>query len=176
MKNQKTELFYKEVGDRKLALTFMPPLAEKFKNAPVYFLIPGGGWHYENREDMINFAGDSVEKLRLEGYAVAAVDYRVVTEPGIVMRDCVKDCFDAARYLAHYSKELKIDAKNIVVCGHSAGAHLALMLSYAPSSVFREENSFEDEFKIKAAAPISAPTILYEENMPYSVYESLENR
>ena len=58
------DLVYKVIGDRRIELTFLPPYKKKYDKAPLYFIIPGGGWHMEKREDMINFSLRSVEKLR----------------------------------------------------------------------------------------------------------------
>ncbi len=46
--------------------------------------------------------------------------------------------------------------------GHSAGAHLALMLSYAPQDVFQDGYAFTDTFKVKVAAVMSPPTMLHD--------------
>ena len=159
--NKQAELVYKNTPQRNLMLTFLPPLVKKYKKAPVYFIIPGGGWHMEVRQDMINFSKTSVESLRNNGFAVVSPDYRVCGE-GVVMHEIIKDCFDAAKYIAHFANELEIDQERFVLSGHSAGAHLALMLSYAPQDLFCDDYEFSDEFKVIASAPLSPPTILYD--------------
>ncbi len=158
--NSQADLVYKNTPQRDLVLTFLPPLVKKYDLAPVYFLIPGGGWHMEVRQDMINFSTVSVENLRNEGFAVVCIDYRVCGE-GVVMREIITDCFDAAKYIAHFADELEIDKEKFVLSGHSAGAHLALMLSYAPGDLFKDDYAFSDEFKVIASVPMSPPTILY---------------
>lgn len=151
------DYIYKNTPQRDLMLTFLPPRVKKYKKAPVYFLIPGGGWHTEERQSMIDFSKISVEEMRKQGFAVVSIDYRVCPE-GVVMREIVTDCFDAARYVAHYSDVLEIDPKRFCVSGHSAGAHLALMLSYAKP--FPSDYAFSDAFCVKAVAAMSAPTVL----------------
>lgn len=153
------DLVYKRTPQRDLTLTFLPPLQKKYNKAPLYFLIPGGGWHVENRQSMIDFSIQSVEALRKEGFAVVSIDYRVCGE-GVVMREIITDCFDAARYVAHFADTLEIDKDRFVASGHSAGAHLALMLSYAPQEDFQDGYEFTDHFNVKAAAVMSPPTIL----------------
>lgn len=159
--NKQAELVYKNTPQRDLMLTFLPPLVKKYEKAPVYFIIPGGGWHMEVRQDMINFSNISVSTLRNKGFAVVSPDYRVCGE-GVVMHEIIEDCFDAARYIAHFSDELEIDKEKFILSGHSAGAHLALMLSYAPQDLFCDDYEFSDEFKVVASAPLSPPTILYD--------------
>ena len=166
---QQADLVYKVIGDRSLELTFLPPYEKKYEKAPLYFVIPGGGWHMEKRADMIDFSLKSIETLRKEGFAVVGIDYRVYSEENIVMRDIISDCFDAMRYVAHYADVLEIDKDKVVMSGHSAGGHLALMLSYAPHDLFRNDSTFDDEFTVKVSAPISPPTILYSEGVPQTL-------
>ena len=161
--NQKQDLVYKKTPQRDLMLTFLPPTQVKYEKAPVYFIIPGGGWHIEDRQSMIDFSIQSVEALRSEGFAVVSIDYRVCGE-GVVMSEIITDCFDAARYIAHFADTLKIDKNSFVLSGHSAGAHLALMLSYAPSEEFMDDYKFNDEFYVKSVAAMSPPTILYDDS------------
>lgn len=161
--NQKQDLIYKNTPQRDLMLTFLPPIKEKYEKAPVYFIIPGGGWHCEERQSMIDFSIQSVEALRNEGFAVVSIDYRVCGE-GVVMSEIITDCFDAARYVAHFAEVLGIDKDSIVLSGHSAGAHLALMLSYAPEKEFSGDYEFSDKFNVKSVAAMSPPTILYDDS------------
>ena len=159
--NVKQELVYKNTPQRDLKLIFLPPTQQKYEKAPVYFLVPGGGWHMEVPQDMIDFSAKSVEMLRNEGFAVACADYRVCGE-GVVMSEIITDCFDAARYVAHFADELGVDKEKFVLSGHSAGGHLALMLSYAPADLFKGDYEFSDTFKVKVCAPLSPPTVLYD--------------
>ena len=86
------DLVYKEVGERKISLTFFPPAKKKYKKAPVYFIISGGGWHTESRESMLDFSKKSEDILRENGYAVVSPDYRVYAEEGITMEEIISDC------------------------------------------------------------------------------------
>ena len=156
------DLVYKKTPQRDLMLTFMPPLQKKYEKAPIYFLIPGGGWHVETRQSMIDFSIQSVETLRKEGFAVVSIDYRVCGE-GVVMEEIITDCFDAARYVAHFADLLGVDKQRFMTSGHSAGAHLALMLSYASSKDFQGNCAFKDTFTVKATAVMSPPTALHDD-------------
>ncbi len=160
------DYIYKSVGDREISLTFLPPKKELYAKAPVYFIISGGGWHAESRESMLDFSKLSVERLRESGYATVSIDYRVVTEPGIVMRDIVTDCFDALRFIAFYADTLCIDKNNIITSGHSAGGHLALMIAYANPDDFRCETSLDADFTVTATIPLSGISVVYGEGYP----------
>lgn len=163
--NKEQTLVYKVIGERKIALTFLPPIKEIYKLSPVYFIIPGGGWHEESRESMLDFSALSVQSLRCAGFAAVSIDYRVSDEQGVTMEEIISDCFDAARYISHFSEILKIDPYKFAVSGHSAGGHLSLMLAYAPHDMFISDSVLSDDFSVAVAAPMSAPTILYTENI-----------
>lgn len=165
------DLIYKNTPQRDLMLTFLPPAKKKWEKAPVYFIIPGGGWHTSIRQSMIDFSAISVNALREEGFAVVAIDYRVVKE-GVVWDEIVGDCFDAVRYISHFADTLEIDKKKFVMSGHSAGGHLALMLSYVDEKAFPGELS--DNFEVKAVLAMSAPTILFD-NSTHNLHSSVED-
>jgi len=155
----KADLIYKNTPERDLMLTFLPPIKQKYEKAPVYFIISGGGWHMMKRQDIIDFSIQSVEALRNRGFAVVSIDYRVCGE-GVAMREIITDCFDAARYIAHFAQILEIDKEKFVLSGHSAGGHLALMLSYASQEIFKSDYEFSDVFKVISVAPMSPPIFL----------------
>ena len=157
----KADLVYKNTPQKDLMLTFLPPTQKIYEKSPVYFIIPGGGWHTETRQSMLDFSADSVEALRKEGFAVVSIDYRVCGD-GVVMREIITDCFDAARYIAHFADVLKVDKDSFVLSGHSAGAHLALMLAYALEETFKGDFEFDDKFSVKSVAAMSPPTVLYD--------------
>jgi len=154
--NAAQDLIYKVVGEQGIALTFLPPLKVCYKKAPVYFLIPGGGWHTENRESMLQFFSLTVKQLREQGFAVVSVDYRVTEMgPHITVEEEISDVMDAARYLARYADTLGIDAQRIVVSGHSAGGHLTLMMAWAPHDLFRRDSVIEEDFTVIGCVPLS---------------------
>lgn len=172
--SRKQDLIYKTIGERELMLTFLPPLNEVYEYAPVYFIIPGGGWYSESRASMFDFSAPSVKALREKGFASVSIDYRTGAEKGIGMEETVSDCFDAARYISHFSEILKLDPDKFVFSGHSAGGHLSLMLAYAPHDMFRMDSELTDDFKAALAAPISAPTILYDEDIEQTLNFDME--
>lgn len=160
------ELVYKQAGDYAVALTYLPPLVRGEDPAPVYYCISGGGWNTCSREAMLCFSAPSVEALRRRGFAVVSPDYRV-TGGGVSMDDAVSDCLDGLRYLARHAAILGVDPHRIVVSGHSAGGHLALLAAYAPPALFRRDSVLAEEaFTVRGVAPICGPTILYPDGEP----------
>ncbi len=166
LNNSEQSLIYKSVGERQIELTFLPPTIRKYEYAPVWLLIPGGGWHFEKRSDMIDLVKNAVNTLRREGIAVVSIDYRVTDEQGVVMEDIISDCFDAVRYIAHFKEQLRIDDNRIGITGHSAGGHLGLMIAYAPHDMFIKNSVLNDEFNVTAAAVLSPPCIMYKTEPP----------
>ncbi|MBE6660655.1 MAG: alpha/beta hydrolase, partial [Ruminococcaceae bacterium] len=129
-----------------------------------------GGWRSASAEAMVGFSKKSSDALRERGWATVSVAYRYVTRDDVCLDDIISDCMDAGRYLAHFADELGIDPHRIVTSGHSAGGHLALMLAYAPHRAFVSDSPFDalaDEFTVVATAPLSAPTILYNDEAGY---------
>ena len=162
--NAEQTLTYKIVGDHECTMLYYPPTQPVFDRAPVYVIIPGGGWHRAVAIDMANFSMRSSTALRARGWAVVSLSYRVAPVDGVKMQDIVSDCMDACRYLARFADVLGIDPHRIVTSGHSAGGHLALMLAYAPHRLFTSASPYDtraDDFTVIGTAPLSAPTILY---------------
>ena len=153
------DLKYKETDGAGLYLTYLPPEKNIYKLAPLYFLIPGGGWHTESRQSMLDFSADSVSELRKKGFAVASIDYRVTDDGVTNVYDILEDCFDALSFVCGNSQKLGIDTGNIILSGHSAGAQLALMIGYCDCGKFSKNKK---NYKIKGVAAMSAPTVLYD--------------
>ena len=163
-------LIYKKVGDREIPMLYYPPIQKVFDRAPVYLIIPGGGWRSANAEAMVGFSLLSATALRKRGWAVVSLSYRYVSNDDVTLDDIISDCMDAGRYLTHFADELGINPHKIVTSGHSAGGHLALMMAYAPHRAFVSDSPFDalrDEFTVVATAPLSAPTILYNDEAGY---------
>lgn len=162
-------IVYKTVRGKELRMTLLPPQSPKYEKAPLYFLIPGGGWHSADRQSTINFSEMSVKALRQIGFAVVSIEYRTVNDR-LKISDVIEDCFDALGYLCEHEAELDIDTERVVVSGHSAGAHLALMLAYSDGKIFSKNYDFGNlPLRIISVAALSPATVLYEENYPKTI-------
>lgn len=157
-----TDYVYKVTPQRDLQLTFVPPNKPKYDKAPLYFVLPGGGWYVEERLGMLNYAKVSVGALLDEGFAVVAADYRVTPE-GVFVADIIEDCLDALRFCAHHADEWGVDRDKFFISGHSAGAHLALMTGMVKEG-FCSENSYTDPYTVRGIAPMSPITDLTDED------------
>lgn len=98
------------------------------KPVPTLMYIHGGGWVSGKREQYALMFLPFIEM----GFAVANVQYRmahVSPAPG-----AVQDCRAALRWVIYNADRYGFDTERLVLFGHSAGAHLALMTGMLESS------------------------------------------
>lgn len=110
---------------------YTPPDAE---NAPVLVMVHGGGWRTGDK------ASPPVieNKLRYwlpRGYILVSVDYRLL--PEAMAYEQAGDVAAAVRRIAERAPAWGGDPGAIILMGHSAGGHLAALLSARPEMVGR---------------------------------------
>jgi acetyl esterase/lipase len=107
-------------------LDILQPRAPALKNRPGVLVIHGGGWIRGNKESMVDaFCAPFVEK----GWVVANVEYRLASAAPAPA--AVNDVLKAARWFQDHAADYRVDPKQILVVGTSAGGHLALMVGLA---------------------------------------------
>ena len=88
---------------------------------PAIIVIPGGGYKYiadsENEPIVFNYLKNGYSCFTLH-YSIG--DYSVYPTPLV-------ELFKAIKYIRDHSEEYFIDSNAIIVCGFSAGAHLAAL-------------------------------------------------
>ncbi len=115
---------YREIFGVHLRFDFYRPPSLSGHPRPLVVLVHGGGWDGGVRNDpTINAIGNI---LLVAGFCVATIDYRVGWDWRFP--DPLADCKVAIRHFRANANELGIDPDRIGVYGHSAGAHLALLL------------------------------------------------
>ena len=116
-----TELCYHPAaGERGLGDLYLPKQPD---NAPVALTIHGGGW---SAQDKSSFCGVA-EFIASLGRAVFNINYRLTSI--VPWPACGDDCLAAAKFLLD-GKEPEfagLDRRKLLICGGSAGGHLALM-------------------------------------------------
>ena len=107
-------------GERWRGDLFLP---QQRRGAPLALVIHGGGW---NAMDKNSFAGVA-EFLALQGHAAFAINYRLLAHAPYPA--CLEDCLAAVDFLAPGSDPhlAGLSRGPILICGGSAGGHLALM-------------------------------------------------
>ncbi len=103
----------------------MPQNFDQGKLLPAIVIVHGGGWRAGSKEVavyrrlLINYA--------FQGYVTLSVEYRLTGEAPFPT--CVEDVKCAVRWLRAHAKEYNVDSERIGAYGHSAGAHIVLMLA-----------------------------------------------
>lgn len=113
------------------------------RDGPVIVYFYGGGWKSGAKEDY-RFVAQTLTKA---GYAVAIPDYRLypeVTFPAFIE--------DGAAAVAEISRFLK---RPVILIGHSAGAHLAVMLTL--DGRWLEQAGADVDTIVRAAVGLAGP-------------------
>ncbi|WP_052080942.1 alpha/beta hydrolase [Pseudomonas sp. ML96] len=102
---------------------YLPPAA---KQAPILFMVHGGGWHTGDKS-----AGAVVENKAAhwlgKGYALVSSNYRLIPDA-----DPLQQAADLAKAFAAVQQQAAGwggDPARMVLMGHSAGAHLVSLLN-----------------------------------------------
>jgi acetyl esterase/lipase len=122
---QVPDLVYGEVlGYRPLELDlYLPPTGG---SAPVIVYVHGGGWRRGSRREPLPVLGaDFYDSLTEQGFAVAAIDYRLSGEAPFPA--ALQDVKAAIRFLRAHADQYGIDSRQVIAWGGSAGAELAVL-------------------------------------------------
>jgi len=95
--------------------------------APVIIFVYGGSWQSGDRVDY----GFLATSLAAQGFVTVIPDYRLV--PQVRFPAFVEDGAAATAWVTREIHKHGGDGSRIVISGHSAGAHIAAMVSLAPS-------------------------------------------
>jgi len=117
--DKQLDVVYTTVGDwqGRMDVYYAP---KDNKPLPLMINIHGGGWNHGTKEQQGGFAF-----WFKNNFAVANVEYRLT--PKATAPAAIEDIRCALMYMVTHAKEFNIDVNRIVICGGSAGAHLALM-------------------------------------------------
>ena len=120
---------------------------------PAIVIIHGGGWSAGSKSDPVyrNLLMD----YALQGYVTVSVEYRFTQEAPFPA--CIQDVKCAVRWLKAHAKELRVDTERIGVTGHSAGAHLSLMVGVSSDSKEFEVGPWSEYSSSVACVVAGAP-------------------
>jgi acetyl esterase/lipase len=130
---------------------YLPALAKP--PYPLVIWVHGGTWMYGDK----NEGCPAIDHL-LDKYAVASVNYRLVTESPFPAQ--IEDVKAAVRFLRSRATTYKLDADRFGVWGESAGAHLAALLGTTggESALDGNEGNKKYSSKVQAVCDWSGPT------------------
>lgn len=92
--------------------------------APVIVFVHGGSWKAGTYLDSVGSI--KVDHLVKQGYAFASVNYTLI--PAVTVAEQVQEVANAVGFLVKDAGETGLDPKNIILMGHSSGAHVATLL------------------------------------------------
>jgi acetyl esterase/lipase len=102
-------------------------LPKGLRRAPVLVAAHGGGWQLGDRKFYRHWGA----YLAKHGYAVFAIEYRLM-KPGLkTWPGVVGDCRAAVQYVRAKATDLGLDPERIGMIGDSAGAHLSALVALA---------------------------------------------
>ncbi|MDE2441343.1 MAG: alpha/beta fold hydrolase [Betaproteobacteria bacterium] len=98
-------------------------------DAPLILMVHGGAWRLGDKE-MGRVVDNKVARWVPRGIAFASLNYRM--QPKAPPLEQARDVARALAAIQHDAKKLGIDRDNIILMGHSAGAHLIALLAARP--------------------------------------------
>lgn len=109
--------------DARQKLDIYAPTVRSDRPRPVLVFFYGGGWDSGTKADY----GWAAQALAAKGFVVAVPDYRVV--PQVVFPAFIEDAAAATAEVGRIAATYGGDPAHLGVIGHSAGAHLAMMIT-----------------------------------------------
>jgi len=124
--------------------------------APGLVLIHGGGWMAGNKGTYASL----IKKCAAEGYVTVSVGYRFTPKHRFPAQ--IEDVKCAVRWMRAHAEELGLDPDHLGAMGHSAGAHLSMILGTMDSGDGLEgEGGWEDQpSKVQAVVSYFGPANL----------------
>jgi acetyl esterase/lipase/enterochelin esterase-like enzyme len=124
------DIAYREGKSKAWRLDMAMPAAQSDEPGPALLIVHGGGWSQGSRK--VDVFQKMMTDYAQKGYVTVNIDYRLTGEAPFPA--CLEDVKCAVRWLRAHAGEYHIDPDRIGAYGHSAGAHLALMLAMTSES------------------------------------------
>lgn len=113
---------------------YMP---KKGSNSPVLIWVHGGSFAYGDKE----YVQEKAEYFTKKGYVFISVNYRL--SPKVVHPVHVQDVADAIMWVQKNAVHYSADGSKIFLLGHSAGAHLAALVSIDDTYIKKSGGNLE---------------------------------
>ena len=137
-------VFAEHDGTKLLGDLYSPKGLDK---APVLVAVHGGGWQVGSRKFYTHWG----PYLAKNGYAVFAIEYRLM-KPGVkTYPGAIYDTKAAVQYVRAKAAELNVNPERIGMIGDSAGGHLSALVALAG-----EEPLYSSEYKSDPNSGVSA--------------------
>lgn len=117
---------YKSIGGTDLQIWIWKPADwQASDRRPAVVFYHGGAWRAGSPSA---FSRQSA-RLAARGMVALSVQYRLTSQPGVTIADCVRDARSAFRWVRAHAGDLGIDPARLAAGGGSAGGHLAATLA-----------------------------------------------
>jgi len=129
-----TDIAYGEKERQKLDI-YLTKARDKVSQPSTIIFFYGGSWESGNKKDYKFVA----EALTAQGYDVVIPDYRVY--PQVRFPAFVEDGASVVAWVKQHLADYGASDDRLFVAGHSAGAHIAALLTLDPAYLAREQLS-----------------------------------
>ncbi|APZ93373.1 alpha/beta fold hydrolase [Fuerstiella marisgermanici] len=152
------DIAYRDGPSKAWRLDLAMPVEQTDALRPALVIVHGGGWRGGSKS--VDVYQKMMTDYAAKGYVTINVEYRLTGEAPFPA--CIEDVKCAVRWLRAHAENYHVDPERIGAYGHSAGAHLALMLAMAPKSARLEGDGGWEEYSsvVNVAAAGSPPTEL----------------
>lgn len=119
------------------------------KKRPLVIVCPGGGYAFTSDRE----AEPIALKFNSVGMHSVVLWYTVMDQVTNVPRNALVECAKTVSYIREHAEEWLIDPDNIIVCGFSAGGHLALSMAvkWNQEWLAKEADTASDMLKVNLA-------------------------
>lgn len=100
--------------------------------APLVVMVHGGAWRFGDKAES-RVVDNKVARWLPRGIGVVSVNYRLLPQAGVVQQ--AEDVAAALAFVQRQAPEWGADPREIILMGHSAGAHLVALLGARPARV-----------------------------------------
>lgn len=126
-------------------------------NAPVILMVHGGGWRRGDK-DMSRVVNNKVDRWLPRGIAFVSINYRM--QPKAPPLEQARDVASALADVQRNWQKLGVDRSNIVLMGHSAGAHLIALLAARPELLAEAGAQAVRGFVLLDSGALDVPAIM----------------
>ncbi|TXT24838.1 MAG: LipQ [Rhodocyclaceae bacterium] len=126
-------------------------------NAPVILMVHGGGWRYGDK-DMSRVVNNKVDRWLPRGIAFVSINYRM--QPKAPPLEQARDVARALADVQRNWQKLGVDRSNIILMGHSAGAHLIALLGARPELLAEAGAQTPRGFILLDSGALDVPAIM----------------
>ncbi|MGB2079157.1 MAG: alpha/beta hydrolase fold domain-containing protein [Vibrio sp.] len=149
---------FKTINDKQIGFDLYRPASATDADKPKLLVwVHGGAWKRGSKDELPSKNPLLLKSVLDEGYALAAVDYRLSGEASFP--EPVRDINDAINYIYDHAAQYKIDADSIAIMGRSAGGHLAGFIG-ATNGYGKVDFYQSPKYKVKAVVSFFGPTDL----------------